>query len=124
MPTILQHDETGRMLVLEEGAEIPHGYSEINRVVWACNVCGTVFYTEAEAAGCPCPGHAHARTRYSPSRFGKMNQEHEICPGCKQECDPEICWCGTEKATHDDYEEHSFVPMGCYCGRVRGPDRL
>lgn len=30
---------------------------------WACNACGTVYDTEAEAAGCPCPMHSHARTK-------------------------------------------------------------
>ena len=30
---------------------------------WQCNACHRVFLTEAEAAGCPCPGHSHARTR-------------------------------------------------------------
>lgn len=30
---------------------------------WACNACGTVYETEAEAAGCPCPMHSHARTK-------------------------------------------------------------
>lgn len=30
---------------------------------WKCNACGTVYDTEAEAAGCPCPMHTHARTR-------------------------------------------------------------
>lgn len=34
---------------------------------WLCNACGTLFDTEAEAAGCPCPGHSHARTRLTPN---------------------------------------------------------
>lgn len=29
---------------------------------WQCNACKKVYATEAEAAGCPCPGHSHART--------------------------------------------------------------
>ena len=32
-------------------------------VGWTCNACGTVYDTEAEAAGCPCPMHSHARTK-------------------------------------------------------------
>ena len=67
MPMMLQHEETGRLLALADGAEIPHGYAEIKLSGWACNACGTVFDSESEAAGCPCPGHTHARTRVTPN---------------------------------------------------------
>ena len=30
---------------------------------WRCNACGKVFGTEAEASGCPCEMHSHARTK-------------------------------------------------------------
>lgn len=30
---------------------------------WKCNACGTMFDWEAEAAGCPCEMHSHARTK-------------------------------------------------------------
>lgn len=30
---------------------------------WICNACKTVYSSEAEAAGCPCPMHSHARTK-------------------------------------------------------------
>ena len=41
----------------------------------------------------------------------------ERCQGCNKWCDPNVCWCGTELSKHD-FEEHSFVPIGCECGRV------
>lgn len=37
-----------------------------------------------------------------------------ICPGCKQEIDPECCWCGDGKHSN---VEHRFVPFGCNCFR-------
>ncbi len=52
-----------------------------------------------------------------------------ICPGCKNECDEEICWCGDTKEFHGLGTGHSFVPIGCDCGRIKtvpaldpGPD--
>lgn len=48
-------------------------------VKWKCNACGKLYQTEAEAAGCLCPMHSHARTpvcgecgrrmRPAPARF-------------------------------------------------------
>jgi hypothetical protein len=38
----------------------------------------------------------------------------KTCPGCKQQFDPDVCWCGTEINSHS-YEEHPFVPYGCEC---------
>jgi hypothetical protein len=47
-----------------------------------------------------------------------MDPGHEICPGCHQEMDPEVCWCGIERKDHNAfYQGHSFVPTGCECGR-------
>lgn len=42
---------------------------------WACNACGTVYDTEAEAAGCPCPMHTHARTKVSPPTLTAFGQK-------------------------------------------------
>lgn len=42
---------------------------------WACNACGTVYDTEAEAAGCPCPMHSHARTKVSPPTLTAFEQQ-------------------------------------------------
>ena len=39
-----------------------------------------------------------------------------ICPCCGNPHDPEVCWCGEVKKFHT--REHSFVPMGCDCGRA------
>jgi len=44
-----------------------------------------------------------------------------ICPRCKNEIDPEVCWCGDLIKGHR-YSEHSPVPMGCDCGRVKPED--
>jgi len=44
-----------------------------------------------------------------------------ICPRCKNEIDPEVCWCGDPIKGHG-YSEHSPVPMGCDCGRVKPED--
>lgn len=40
---------------------------EPTREGWICRVCGTLFDSEAGAAGCPCPGHSHTRTRLTPN---------------------------------------------------------
>ena len=42
-----------------------------------------------------------------------------VCPRCKNEIDPESCWCGSGKSGHPYDLGHSFVPMGCDCGRVK-----
>ena len=36
----------------------------------------------------------------------------DICPRCKNEIDPDVCWCGD---TIDNHTDHSPVPMGCTC---------
>ena len=51
-----------------------------------------------------------------------MTAGHVICPGCKQEIDPEVCHCGEYRAGHSSFSDHSFVPMGCECGRVKIED--
>lgn len=45
------------------------------------------------------------------------NEDVFLCPGCGQECDPTVCWCGEEKFSGEHSVSHSFVPMGCDCGR-------
>lgn len=40
-----------------------------------------------------------------------------ICPYCKNEIDPDSCWCGSGKSGHPYDLGHSFVPMGCDCSR-------
>lgn len=45
-----------------------------------------------------------------------------LCPDCKNEIDPDCCWCGNDEKNHGSYDEHGFVPMGCTCGFVvNGP---
>lgn len=42
----------------------------------------------------------------------------EMCPGCKEEVDAEVCYCGVDLKSHDAWEEgHNFVAMGCQCWR-------
>ena len=40
------------------------------------------------------------------------------CRWCKNEIDPDCCWCGVGPEDHGVYDNHPFVPMGCDCGRV------
>lgn len=42
-----------------------------------------------------------------------------ICPGCKNEIDETVCWCGDLYEHHKFCSDHSFVPMGCDCGRIK-----
>ena len=42
-----------------------------------------------------------------------------VCPRCKNEIDLDSCWCGSEKSGHPYDLGHSFIPMGCDCGRVK-----
>ncbi len=35
------------------------------------------------------------------------------CPDCGWEIDPDTCFCGDPKHSHDP--SHTFVPMGCVC---------
>jgi len=47
----------------------------------------------------------------------------QICPGCLQQIDPEICHCGDSREGHGgqfDGAGHGFVTMGCDCMRYRG----
>jgi hypothetical protein len=44
-----------------------------------------------------------------------------VCPGCKNEIDPELCWCGDAIGRHSYHDGHSPVPMGCDCGRIKSP---
>jgi hypothetical protein len=61
----------------------------------------------------------------SKSRLAS-HAERIICPGCKNEIDPDVCGCGDSKENHTGWEGHPFIPMGCDCYRVSpaGPDAL
>jgi len=49
-------------------------------------------------------------------------QDTRTCPGCGQEIDPTICYCGNSPKDHDPFEMgHTFVPLGCDCLRDKGP---
>lgn len=43
----------------------------------------------------------------------KSKEQRPICENCKQEIDPECCWCGSKEHSYND--NHFFVPMGCVC---------
>lgn len=40
------------------------------------------------------------------------------CPNCKEEIDPDTCWCGDYIKNHY-YENHAAIPMGCTCGHLK-----
>lgn len=43
--------------------------------------------------------------------------EFEVCHGCGNQIDPDVCWCGDEIKEHNPYRAgHNPVPMGCTCG--------
>lgn len=45
-----------------------------------------------------------------------------VCPGCKNEIDPEVCHCGVSENNHYPMEcGHNFVPAGCTCGYAKQP---
>lgn len=45
------------------------------------------------------------------------------CPDCKQEIDPDVCWCGILTDDHDPfYDGHTPVPMGCICGYIQNDE--
>jgi len=46
---------------------------------WRCNACGKVFGTEAEAAGCLCPMHTHARTKVQTPL--ELDPNYRLWPG-------------------------------------------
>ena len=48
--------------------------------------------------------------------------EPERCPSCGNQIQSDVCWCGCTYANHDHIYDHSFVPMGCDCGRDKSCD--
>lgn len=44
--------------------------------------------------------------------------DEDICPGCGNKIDPEVCWCGAYVKEHGYSDNHAPVPMGCDCARV------
>ena len=53
----------------------------------------------------------------------KQDLPHK-CRWCKNEIDPDICWCGDSYRDHAYVYDHSFVPMGCICGYVSLSDNF
>jgi hypothetical protein len=50
----------------------------------------------------------------------KMGPAPVVCPGCHNEIDPEVCWCGNEIERHSpQWDGHNPVPLGCDCGRAK-----
>lgn len=45
----------------------------------------------------------------------------EICEGCGNEIDPDVCWCG-DFIDHVWDGAHYGVPMGCTCGFIEDDD--
>jgi hypothetical protein len=38
-----------------------------------------------------------------------------FCPHCKEQIDPDWCWCGNHMDHHTQSDNHSPIPMGCTC---------
>lgn len=68
-----------------------------------CDSCGAYFATghEIELAG----------------KVFHSSCVPERCSGCGNEVDPDTCHCGIPLKDHSVYLGHSFVPIGCACGR-------
>ena len=50
---------------------------------------------------------------------------HEkYCRWCKEEIDPNLCWCGDAIEDHTSWCEHTPIPMGCRCGFVSLSDKF
>ena len=50
-------------------------------------------------------------------REGNLGYKKEICGGCNNEIDIEVCHCGITYKDHNPYVDgHNFVPIGCTCG--------
>ena len=45
-----------------------------------------------------------------------------FCQACKEEIDPDCCWCGDDYASHA-LGSHGFVPMGCNCFRAKPKEK-
>ena len=46
----------------------------------------------------------------------------EVCPTCKNEIDPDCCYCGSPLNLHGYESGHSFVPIGCTCGYAKATE--
>lgn len=44
-----------------------------------------------------------------------------VCPRCKNEIDPDVCYCGEYVKQHGYNSGHTPVPMGCTCGYAEQP---
>ena len=43
------------------------------------------------------------------------------CEGCTEWVDPDWCWCGSHKESHNPVNgDHGFIPSGCECYRDKG----
>jgi hypothetical protein len=47
-------------------------------------------------------------------------EKYETCSLCKNEIDPDTCWCGMGPEDHNAYYDgHFFIPIGCDCYRIK-----
>lgn len=78
---------------------------------------GEVDHSSEGARPTEAPERSRARLDAHAQEAGAPGDARVICPGCKQEIDPDVCHCGEpcKKGYHDN---HNPIPMGCDCGRL------
>ncbi len=102
----------GTSVESEESIGVEDRPGGIHPVAVGQTYCGIVL--ESEYAG----GRARMciRERWHDGKC----ESPEICPGCQNEIDPEVCGCGTAAYRYGNPmdEGHTFVPLGCDCMRA------
>lgn len=75
-------------------------------------------YSKSRSTGGPGKGDKRRPTDEKKFRenWNRIDwRKKTICPGCKNEIDPETCHCG--ESIPGNCDNHSPIPMGCNCFR-------
>ena len=64
------------------------------------------------------------KKRAKPEYYQQILDDMELpvvflCPGCGKEIWPNMCSCGNVRESHTGKEDHTFVPIGCVCGKIK-----
>lgn len=66
---------------------------------------------------------AETKRRAKPEHYQQVLEDTKSpiikCPNCGNEIDPDVCYCGNTRESHNGWEGHAFVPLGCDCGRAK-----